>query len=92
MDFWGASSIAILGILYIYKIYKARYALRQDKEFASAKTEIGFASYGPLATPNYWVESVGKYCSFASGVNVAPNHLMAVSTHAFLVTPYIHHL
>lgn len=85
----GLGAFIILTLLYIYKRWKRRNVLKQDKYFANPSTEIGYASYGPLAVKNYFVESVGKYCSFAQGVNVAPNHLMAVSTHAFLLTPYI---
>ncbi len=62
----------------------------QKREFARPETIIGKGSYGPLAEPNYFVERVGNYCSFARGCDVAQNHLLGmVTNHAFLVTPYI---
>ena len=79
----------------VVKIYKEiknskNMADKQRNEFAKPTTKIGKYNYGPLAKPNFFVESVGNFCSFARGCDVAQNHLLgAVSNHAFMVTPYV---
>lgn len=47
-------------------------------------TVCGKYSYGPLC--NHWlVESVGAFCSFATGADVVENHAMGyISVHPFL--------
>lgn len=48
------------------------------------ETKCGKSSYGPLC--NHWlVESVGAFCSFATGADVVENHAIGyISTHPFL--------
>lgn len=49
------------------------------------QTHIGRYSYGPLAIPNFKVESVGAFCSFAEGCDAVWNHqLTMVTNHDFI--------
>ncbi len=47
---------------------------------------VGIKSYGPLAYEyNPLIESIGAFCSFASGTCAVPNHILnAVTNHGFL--------
>ena len=56
----------------------------KSESMASRHTLCGKYSYGPLC--NHWlVESVGAFCSFATGVDVVENHAIDyISTHPFL--------
>ena len=88
----GIGPILVNIFVYVLKRIKNRYSMpqKQKKEFATPTTKIGKNNYGPLSKPNYFVESVGNYCSFARGCDIAQNHLIgAVTNHAFLVTPYV---
>ena len=54
------------------------------KEF-KYKTKIGKYTYGALAIDHECIESIGSFCSFATGVTLAGNHaLNYISTHPFL--------
>lgn len=49
------------------------------------QTDIGRYCYGPLATPNFRVASVGSFCSFAEGSDAVWNHqLTMVTNHDFI--------
>lgn len=50
----------------------------------NSHTKVGKYSYGPLI--NHWlVESVGAFCSFASGVQVVQNHpIQFITTHPIM--------
>lgn len=48
-------------------------------------TKIGKYSYGPICKNHIYIESIGAFCSFASGVNVQGNHEMKyITTHPML--------
>lgn len=53
---------------------------------------IGRHCYGPLAKPTQYdmnfIESIGSFCSFASGVSIAQTHYMGVTTHQFLFSSW----
>lgn len=54
-------------------------------EVSNNENKIGRYSYGPLAIPNFKIESVGAFCSFAEGVDVVWNHqLDMVTNHDFI--------
>lgn len=49
------------------------------------QTLVGRYSYGPLAVPDFKIESVGAFCSFAEGTDVVWNHqLDMVTNHDFI--------
>lgn len=49
------------------------------------KTKIGKYSYGPIAKNHELIESIGNFCSFATGVEVVPNHPMSyITTHPMI--------
>lgn len=53
-------------------------------------TVLGRYSYGPLSVPNFKVERVGSFCSFAEGVDVVWNHqLNMVTNHDFIYENYV---
>lgn len=48
-------------------------------------TDIGKHSYGPICYNHAFIKSIGSFCSFASGVDVAENHPMNyITTHPML--------
>ncbi len=56
-----------------------------EDEEAISRFKIGRYSYGPLAMPNFRIESVGAFCSFAKGTDVVWNHqLDMVTNHDFI--------
>lgn len=54
-----------------------------------AQISIGKYSYGSLCDKAYYwgIESIGAFCSFALGVEVAGNHSVYISSHEFLSFP-----
>ena len=49
------------------------------------RTKIGKYSYGPICINHWYIESIGAFCSFATGVDAVPNHEMNyLSVHPFL--------
>jgi acetyltransferase-like isoleucine patch superfamily enzyme len=52
-----------------------------------AKKRIGKYSYGELTKNCMMVESIGAFCSFASGAKVVDNHEVYISSHEFLSFP-----
>lgn len=54
------------------------------------ETKIGKYSYGPICVGHELIESIGAFCSFATGVEVVPNHEMRyISTHPMLFADYL---
>lgn len=48
-------------------------------------TKIGKYSYGPLCNPDWLVERIGNFCSFAEGVTVVANHTIDyITTHPMM--------
>ena len=49
------------------------------------KTDIGKYSYGPICYNHMWIESIGAFCSFATGVDVVTNHeFRYITTHPII--------
>lgn len=54
------------------------------------ETKIGKYSYGPICVAHELIESIGAFCSFATGVEVVPNHEMRyILTHPMLFADYL---
>lgn len=55
------------------------YQIDIDEKY---KTSVGKFSYGPICRNHPGIKSIGKFCSFAEGVDVVLNHQMDyISTH-----------
>lgn len=70
-----------------------RAAIKLERQTDPVKYDnIGRHCYGPLAKPSQYdmnfIESIGSFCSFASGVTVAQPHYMGVTTHQFLFSSW----
>lgn len=75
------------GIKRIIDIFESvRGVARENKDISKVRhSNIGKYSYGGLAAYNPRVESVGAFCSFASGVTAVWNHpLNMVTQHDFI--------
>ena len=57
-----------------------------DVKLDIKKTKIGKYSYGPLCRDHEAIESIGAFCSFATGVEAVWNHESYISTHS-MMTP-----
>ena len=56
-----------------------------DSPMAYYRTKIGKYSYGPICCDHKFISSIGAFCSFATGVDVVPNHEMNyITTHPMI--------
>lgn len=51
-----------------------------EAESKVGKTEVGRYSYGPLCSGSMYIQSIGSFCSFATGSAVVGNHDMDIIT------------
>lgn len=74
------------------KVFR-KAAIKLEKQALPVNYDnIGRHCYGPLAKPSQYdmnfIESIGSFCSFASGVTIAQTHYMGVTTHQFLFSSW----
>ncbi len=78
--------------LFFMKLFR-KAAIKLERKTETVNYDnIGRHCYGPLAKPSQYdmnfIESIGSFCSFASGVTIAQTHYMGVTTHQFLFSSW----